>query len=531
MKAIEVEIKLLFQPEELVVFRRSPFLKDITLGKATLHRLLTRYFDTADHTLKETKMTLRVRRENGQWVQTLKSKDADGGIVKQRAEFTVPAVAGEPDLELIDDRKLRSKLEGVLQGQPLEEICVSDIRRVHRLIQYRDSKIEMAIDTGNIRAKEKSEEVSEIELELLEGSAEDMLDFVSLLQEHCSFAIGTNSKASRGFDLARHGHGIEEGHADLQREVSFKKGTPGWAVVQEAVLSGIKQLLESISRLHGPESQQATEGVFVALSRLVVGVIVLKDLFPKEVRKKALKRDLLWLCKLAGSVRDLDYLIDKRLLPLSAENTTCVELPRLIGLAGDRRDQLLRELSVAATSSRFIELVIALEKLLVIREGSREGQQKISKTYGGILGDRRAEILYAVPGDVALLGSDMRDAMRQDVQYLRYCAEFFQRLWSKKDENAFLRRCRKLEKNLDLFHSRETLAQLKQSLESLIHGDAAEAAQSDGMATATLDRDGLVLSEALHLAEKSYKVTRKKDMASLDKAWRKFSTCEPFWKD
>ncbi|MCZ4281520.1 CYTH domain-containing protein [Kiloniella laminariae] len=531
MKAIEVEIKLLLQPEELAVFRRSPFLKDLTLGKATLHRLLTRYFDTADHALKDKKMTFRLRRESGQWVQTVKSKEADAGIVKQRAEFTAPSVTGEPDLELIEDRKLRAKLEGLLQEQPLEEICLSDVHRVIRLIQYRDSKIEMAIDTGSIRAKDQSEQISEIELELLEGCSEDMLDFVSLLQEHCTFAIGTSSKASRGFHLACHGYGLEESTADLLRDVSFKKSTSGWVVVQQGILVGIKQLLESVSRLQGAESQQAMNGVSDALSRLLVSVIVLKEMFPKQIKKKALKRDLLWLHQLSCSVGDLDYLINKRVLPLVEENAECLGLSQLISQTQERRDQALRELCVAVTSSRFIEMVVSLERLIGISEGSREGEQKISKSYGGILADRRAEILYAVPGDVALLSSDMLDAMRRDVQYLRYSTEFFQSLWQKKDKNDFRHRCLKLEKNLDLFHSRETLTQLKGSLKSLVEGTEPEVGQSDIMETETLNRGDAALSEAVSLVEKSYKETRKKDMAALDKAWRKFSTCEPFWKE
>ena len=73
MMNTEVELKLRVDPESLTALAAKPVLVAASANSEHLHAT---YFDTADHRLHARALSLRVRREGEQFIQTLKVGDA-----------------------------------------------------------------------------------------------------------------------------------------------------------------------------------------------------------------------------------------------------------------------------------------------------------------------------------------------------------------------------------------------------------------------------------------------------------------------
>lgn len=110
------EIELKFCVPE---FTQVNLDKQVRTKTATQQRLAAYYFDTADRALAKAGMALRVRFENGNWVQTLKT--AGDGVAK-RGEFNqirdlapdADATTIRPDLTVFDDPNAKAALERVM---------------------------------------------------------------------------------------------------------------------------------------------------------------------------------------------------------------------------------------------------------------------------------------------------------------------------------------------------------------------------------------------------------------------------------
>src|SRR4051812_44231811 len=83
-------------------------------------RLQARYYDTADGALAKAKVVLRLRNEDGQWVQAAK---APGRTAFERLEHEVPVGTGEVpplDLSLHDREPVGARLREALgDGSPV----------------------------------------------------------------------------------------------------------------------------------------------------------------------------------------------------------------------------------------------------------------------------------------------------------------------------------------------------------------------------------------------------------------------------
>ena len=78
----------------------------------------------------------------------------------------------------------------------------ADIHRHQRVIDLPSGTVEVALDHGVLKSGDRSMPVSEIELELKDGSAGAIYELAERLAEHGPVRPSIRSKAARGFDLA-----------------------------------------------------------------------------------------------------------------------------------------------------------------------------------------------------------------------------------------------------------------------------------------------------------------------------------------
>lgn len=178
---------------------------------ATRIAMRAAYLDTPDRRLGRAGFALRLRSEGGPWVQTLKGRGADPmQRLEHNAPLQVPPGQALPDL-------LLARHAGTAVGDALQARLAADGGAAPALaVQYRTdferlacplrqgaSRIEAALDRGEIRAAGRSLPIAELELELLEGSVADLLDLARALLPAHGLWLDVRSKAERGDRLAR----------------------------------------------------------------------------------------------------------------------------------------------------------------------------------------------------------------------------------------------------------------------------------------------------------------------------------------
>ena len=183
-------------------------LKQLQLAESGVHsrNLRSVYYDTEDHRLHEAGIALRMRRDGRLWIQTVKSDvTLNGGLMRTR-EVEQHAPGGRLDLSLIPDLALRLQIEETVGDGELAPVCETQMKRsASTLTMENGSKVELAIDTGEIVAGEVSAPFREAELELKEGDVDSLYDLTSRLFPEGGLHLSTLPKSARGYILAETG--------------------------------------------------------------------------------------------------------------------------------------------------------------------------------------------------------------------------------------------------------------------------------------------------------------------------------------
>ena len=169
--------------------------------RETIH-LAAVYYDTAGAVLRNHKMAYRVRRENDCWVATIKGGGSASNGLHQRMEYNVPVETGQADFQVFDDLPLDEAIKSSLKGQAFIAVLATDFIRQAVTVLYNQSKVEIALDQGVIRAHGKECPILEIELELMAGKQADIIEFGEVLLHKFALARENRSKFARGLALA-----------------------------------------------------------------------------------------------------------------------------------------------------------------------------------------------------------------------------------------------------------------------------------------------------------------------------------------
>ena len=197
----EIELKFIVNPVELDSLRNT--LHSLESQHSEPRQLLNIYYETADNQLRRHDMGLRIRGDNGRYEMTMKIAGRVTGGLHQRPEYNVELSGPELALSLFP---LEVWPEGLcadtLQTQ-LNPLFSTDFSREKWVVTHALSRIELALDLGEVKAGELSEPLCELELELLEGEATDVLAFAKQLVAQPGLRQGSLSKAARGYHLAQ----------------------------------------------------------------------------------------------------------------------------------------------------------------------------------------------------------------------------------------------------------------------------------------------------------------------------------------
>jgi len=162
--APELELKFQLGAGAVEALQREAF----PLDKADVSQLHAVYFDTAGHALRDGGFSLRVRRKGDTYIQTLKHRS--GGGLFERDEWETPTSGPDLDLSALES----TPAPAAIGDAALAPAFTVEVERRAHIWRKGRTKIEAVFDTGLIVAGDRQEPIAELELELLEGSPQDL---------------------------------------------------------------------------------------------------------------------------------------------------------------------------------------------------------------------------------------------------------------------------------------------------------------------------------------------------------------------
>jgi inorganic triphosphatase YgiF len=269
----ELELKVELSKSD-VERRRGELLEgELGIGPPTRKKLRSIYFDTHEHDLHAAGISLRLRRHNGGWLQTVKADQHVEGGVSNPVELETPVDGEAPDLAKIADKKIKRAVKKAAKGTTLKPVFETVVQRTTRMIKAQGSEVELAVDDGEIRAGDEAREVREAELELKAGDAEGLLLAAEKLLARHELKLSTRSKAERGYRLALQKKGTSR-EPEKARPVRIPRKDTCAKAFAAILQSAVRQILvnrEAVLQTDDPNgAHQLRIGLAVCEARCVL---------------------------------------------------------------------------------------------------------------------------------------------------------------------------------------------------------------------------------------------------------------------
>ena len=201
-KNTEIELKLLLSKEDLERLLTLDFMvQAIREGSRRVRHLVSTYYDTQELTLKEHGIAYRVRdKGDGSFEATVKTQKQSAGGLSERLELNLPLAEAQPVLDGFAALGLGFELSE-LAPCGVQALFTVDVERITYILDYAGAVCELAIDKGAIRCGEKSDSIDEVEIELLEGEVQALLELKERIAAAVTLRVEERSKFARGLAL------------------------------------------------------------------------------------------------------------------------------------------------------------------------------------------------------------------------------------------------------------------------------------------------------------------------------------------
>lgn len=153
------------------------------------------YFDTPTCALSQQRITLRLRKENGISICTLKTPLPDGS----RGEWECQADSIQDGVQHL----LRLGAPAIPQADLLRPRCGAKFTRLATLVQTADGTAELALDAGILTGGDCQIPLCEVEVELKTGSDAACMAFAGALATQYGLTPESRSKFQRANALAQ----------------------------------------------------------------------------------------------------------------------------------------------------------------------------------------------------------------------------------------------------------------------------------------------------------------------------------------
>ncbi len=423
---VELELKFRVPPEVLESLRAA-----MRQHGARPLELKARYFDTAEGRLAAKGVALRLRREDGDWVQTLKALGSSA-VSRLEHEVSVPCPPGSEPVLDVQRHAGTAPGETLLQllaeidggAQALVERQRIDVTRLR--CQVRDAggtEIEVALDEGRVQAAGREQAIVELEMEHLRGPLAGLFSLAEAWVAHGALSLCSTPKSLRGERLWH--DSIPLAPTRLPRLPQHPDG--------DALLRGVLQALLDTLLAHASEvaegrcEPERVHQLRVALRRLRTALRELAALCP--LIDPAWEAALAQTFGVLGRQRDADVLaqsVQPLLQAAGAPMTLCQP-----AVAGPAPDEAVRERAFQQALLHLLALLHAEHPLSVadakaVRHHLRQRLDRLHDQVGAAgRGFERRPI-------------EAQHRARKRLKRLRYLSELVSSLWPADRVDAYL---------------------------------------------------------------------------------------------
>lgn len=414
-------------------YQQSVLRKNIDTKTAQQQRLSAYYFDTPNQDLAKKGIALRIRFEDSQWVQTLKT--AGDGVAKRVELNTVLSLTSTPDtldvsrlvpdVSLITEPTVVAQLTNIM---PLDELAqaltvqyFTDVQRTSRQIKKNNSRIEIAYDIGKVGIgrlnSQKSannheltqSDIHEIEFELLEGDPSDLIDIAKTWCKKYKLYLSTVTKAQRGSLLLANKQFAQPVKADLAM-LQLHKGISQFAFLQAVVNNCLVQILPNASAI----AEGSPDGNLV--HQLRVGIRRLRTAL-KHFKFAQDYIDPNWLMVLKQTFSLLGEYRDKEILQIKTQ-----PLLESVGAPHVEWSTAIDIMPIDAVRANDFQILL-LELIgfthLPVPADNPKAKAPVAKKL-----EKLFTAIAAASDKFASLDTDSQHGVRKDLKSLRYVSEF-----------------------------------------------------------------------------------------------------------
>jgi inorganic triphosphatase YgiF len=438
----ELELKLELTREELQRVGEHPALGTLGAGEPVTRTLRSIYFDTPDHRLRARGISLRLRSDGDHWRQTVKTGTAVHNGVSSPVEIETAVERPEPDLDVIDNRKIRRKVEKALEKSSLEPVFETIVRRTTRALHASGGEVELALDEGVVRAPNAEDALCEAELELKSGSPASLLTAAAKLFSAQPIRLAKTSKAERGYRLAL---GRSNGKAAPERAEQPRlraEQTCGEALAL-IVQSAADQIAANRRAVLETEEPAAAHQLRIGLRRLRSALRAFRPLCDAPAAGE-LEEQARALSRTVGELRDADVLIEEVYAPVADRLASDAGVPALREALLAHRARARERVRSALSGQPWsvLQLYLALwPRTIENVEGLGDPVGKFARATL----KRRWKKVADRGERLDELTIDERHEMRKELKTLRYTAEFFTSLYPEPRARRFVQQIRSLQ--------------------------------------------------------------------------------------
>ena len=503
MSGTEIELKLLVPARDLArIFQSGPVTRRAA-GQARRSLLTGIYYDTPECDLRSRGVALRLRRENGQWVQALKGEGRIAGGLHQREELEWPVPGRRIDPALLAQSRHSDLFARRRVADSLQPVFTTRFSRTAQSLRFDDGTlVQLCADRGSIRAGTRQAPISELEIELKSGDPIRLYDLAQELVDLLPLRPGDLSKAERGYALLF----PEPARPRKALAAALDRDTPAIVALERIAGACMAQIQANEDGFLTSGDPEYLHQLRVGFRRLRVALSLPQEPAWREALAP-LKAELQWLFSVLGPARNWDVYVTETLAPLAAHAAGAVDLMAWKARCRRLRARQLEAAREAVRSPRYARLLLALGALLR-RPAWAEGAGPLAAQFANIALERHDRRVRRTGGGLALASAEERHRTRIQAKKLRYCAEFFASLYPKKKVKRYVAALSRLQDVLGALNDAGIGASMTvNAAKGWRRGDA----QVIGMV------QGWIAANEAHLLE------------SLERAWGEFAKQDSYW--
>jgi triphosphatase len=423
---VETEVKLELPSSE--VMRLNKLVPPRRMKPAKQVTQVSLYFDTDEFALRKNGVMFRVRRTGRNYVQTIKTT---GRGLLDRNEWETGLTDEKPDFGAMRHTALEPLLTKLRRR--LRPVFETRVRRTTYPLEVGGSKVEVALDRGEVATGDRSKSLCEIEIELKAGDKAELFKLARTIARATSAELAVKSKAQRGYELR---DGTDNSAAKAERVV-LAPDTATRDAFRLIAASCLKQIVANKSALlaGNPEGVHQTR---VGLRRLRAAISLFSDIL--EVSEtSAIKSELKWLTEELGPAREFEVFLKRVLEPARRQHTRLLGMRRLTHDLAEQPRSSEERARNAVKAERYRHLLLTLATWLETGDWRRpqadllreRGDTPIAISAAEQL-SRRSENIRKRGRLLTKLDPHRRHKLRIQAKKLRYAAQFFETVFSGK---------------------------------------------------------------------------------------------------